>query len=127
MPFIYMPEWKHAEFLVENYGPRNGTLEQDRDRTYLLIEGYIAMQVQSVLLSDPERSLSYEDVMRCLKRRPWALLALLAPLPDRPPLLHRGCEPCSFESCSSTCLGDECVCTTGKQYPETEFRICLNR
>lgn len=134
MPYIYMPEWEHAEHLVDAYAPepsRNvpsggrGFWDWYNSRHELLQDAYIAMQVLSDRM-DSERRLSYDDVLKCLKGRVWAFRALLAPLPDRPPLLHTGCEPCSFEGCSN-CPDAKCACTTGKQDPETAYRICLNR
>lgn len=124
MPFIYLPKWQDSQLLVDNHGPRTGRPKQDQDRRELIEDGYVAMQVLSERL-ESGRTLSHEDVMECLKGREWALRALLAPLSDGPPLLHRGCEPCPIEGCSN-CMGAECVCSTGKQYPDTEFRICLN-
>lgn len=132
MPFIYLPEQEHTNYLVDKYGPRTkptGDYTTDflraSDRRELLENGYLAMQVDAAW-RETDRLLSHEIVMECMKGRAWALVALLAPLPDRPPLLHRGCEPCPIEGCLSSCLGDECVCSTGKHYPDTEFRICLN-
>lgn len=132
MTFIYLPEAEHIELLVDTHSPdRSAPAAGPRwwDWYYgcqrLLEGGYLAMQAHAHRM-ESDRRLSYDDVMDCLKGRAWALRALLAPLPDRPPLLHTGCERCPFEGCSN-CLGDKCLCSTGKQSADRAYRICLNR
>lgn len=122
MPSIYLPEYADLASLVAAFGPRGANEHQRRVHQELLESGYLAMQVFCER-TEANRLLSSAAAREFVKGRAWAIQALCAPLPTRPPLLHIGCDPCPVEGCLDSCLGDECVCTVPER--DQGFRICM--